>query len=106
MYSHRLHSKKVCLSALLFLVLTGILSLSAQSQRVINDADRVTLHGNTHPLARAEFDRGFAAATLPMNHIIMLLSCRPAAMAVLAQLLTDLHISKAPIYHKWFTPAQ
>lgn len=106
MYSHRLHSKKVCLSALLFLVLTGILSLSAQAQRVINDADRVTLHGNTHPLARAEFDRGSAGATLPMNHMIMLLSVRPAAQAELDQLLADQQDPKSPNYHKWLTPAE
>src|SRR5438270_361604 len=65
MHSHTLPRTKLCLSALLLLVLTGILSLNAQAQRAINDADRVTLHGNTHALARAEFDRGSAPASMP-----------------------------------------
>jgi subtilase family serine protease len=106
MHSHRLHCTKVCLTALLFLVLTGILSLSAHAQRAINDADRVTLHGNTHPLARAEFDRGSADASLPMDHMILLLSVRPAAQAELAQLLAGQQDPKSPNYHKWLTPAE
>lgn len=106
MYSHSLPRTKVCLSALLLLVLTGILSLSAQAQRVINDADRVTLHGNTHPLARAEFDRGSANANLPMNHMIMLLSVRPSAQAELDQLLADQQNPDSPNFHKWLTPAE
>src|SRR5438270_9846506 len=79
MHSHTLPRTKLCLSALLLLVLTGILSLNAQAQRAINDADRVTLHGNTHALARAEFDRGSAPASMPMKSMIMLLSVRPDA---------------------------
>src|SRR5579859_1377045 len=105
MYSHRLRHTRCHLSVLLLLVLTGMLSLSAQAQRAINDADRVTLHGNTHPLARAEFDRGSADATMPMNNMIMLLSVRPDAQAQLSQLLADQQNPKSPDYHKWLKPA-
>jgi hypothetical protein len=35
------------------------------------------LPGNVHPLARAEFDRGAVADSLPMEHIIMLLERTP-----------------------------
>ncbi|MGC2696060.1 MAG: protease pro-enzyme activation domain-containing protein [Candidatus Angelobacter sp.] len=80
--------------------------MSAQAQRVINDADRVTLHGNTHPLARAEFDRGSADAAMPMNHMIMLLSVRPTAQAELTQLLADQQNPQSPNFHKWLTPAE
>lgn len=103
MHSHVLRTKP---SLSLLLVLTGILSLSAHAQRVINDADRVTLHGNTHPLARAEFDRGSAGAAVPMNHMIMLLSVRPEAQAQLDQLLKDQQNPSSPDYHKWLTPAE
>jgi hypothetical protein len=91
---------------LLLLVLTGMLSLSAQAQRAINDADRVTLHGNTHPLARAEFDRGSANAAMPMNRMVLLLSVRPDAQAGLQQLLADQQDPKSPDYHKWLTPSE
>jgi uncharacterized membrane protein len=91
---------------LLLLVLTGMLSLSAQAQRTINDADRVILHGNTHPLARAEFDRGSANASMPMNRMVLLLSVRPDAQAALQQLLADQQDPKSPGYHQWLTPAE
>jgi uncharacterized membrane protein len=83
-----------------------MLSLSAQAQRTINDADRVTLHGNTHPLARAEFDRGSANASMPMNRMVLLLSVRPYAQAALQQLLADQQDPKSPGYHQWLTPAE
>src|ERR1051326_340850 len=89
MHSQTFHRIHVCLSTVLLLVLAGMLSLNAQAQRAINDADRVTLHGNTHPLARAEFDRGSANAAMPMNRMVLLLSVRPDAQAALQQLLAD-----------------
>ncbi len=106
MHSHTLPCKKSCLSALLLLVLTGMLSLSALAQRSINDADRVTLHGNVHPLARAEFDRGSAPASMPMNNMIMLLSVRPDAKPQLDQLLAEQQDPKSPNYHQWLTPTE
>src|SRR5947209_13885995 len=106
MHSHTLPRTKLCLSALLLLVLTGILSLSAQAQRAINDADRVTLHGNTHPLARAEFDRGSANAAMPMNRMVLLLSVRPDAQSALQQLLASQQDPKSPDYHRWLTPSE
>ena len=106
MHSRTLPLQKLCLSALMLLALTGILSLNAQAQRAINDADRVTLHGNTHALARAEFDRGSAPASMPMKNMIMLLSVRPDAQAQLDQLLAEQQDPKSPNYHKWLTPAE
>ncbi|HET8888291.1 MAG TPA: protease pro-enzyme activation domain-containing protein [Candidatus Angelobacter sp.] len=106
MYSHRLRNTRCYLNVLLLLMLTGMLSLSAQAQRAINDADRVTLHGNTHPLARAEFDRGSANAAMPMNRMVLVLSVRPDAQAALQQLLADQQDPKSPDYHQWLTPTE
>src|ERR1051326_7815716 len=106
MHSRTLSLHKVCLSALLLLAMTGILSLEARAQRAINDADRVTLHGDTHALARAEFDRGAAPAGMPMNNMIMLLSVRAGAQAQLDQLLADQQNPASPNFHKWLTPAE
>ncbi|HSM85988.1 MAG TPA: protease pro-enzyme activation domain-containing protein, partial [Candidatus Limnocylindrales bacterium] len=105
MHSHTLRCTRFYLSVLL-LTLFGMLALSAQAQRAINDADRVTLHGNTHPLARAEFDRGSADAAMPMRNMILLLSVRPDAQGQLSQLLADQQDPKSPNYHKWLTPAE
>lgn len=106
MHSHTFHRTHSCLSAMLLLLLSSFFSLSAQAQRIINDADRVTLHGNTHPLARAEFDRGSASATMPMNNMVLLLSVRPDAQPQLQQLLAEQQDPHSPQYHKWLTPAE
>src|SRR6185312_6715673 len=106
MHSQTFHRIHVCLSTLLLLLITGMLSLNAQAQRAINDADRVTLHGNTHPLARAEFDRGPASATTAMNDMVLQLSVRPDAQAELQQLLAEQQDPKSPNYHKWLTPTE
>ena len=106
MHRHTLRFTKLCLAALLLLLTIAALSSGALAQRSINDADRVTLHGNTHPLARAEFDRGSADAAMPMSNMILLLSVRPDAQAQLSQLLAEQQDPKSPNYHKWLTPAE
>jgi subtilase family serine protease len=83
-----------------------MLSSNALAQRSINEADRVILHGNTHPLARAEFDRGSANAAMPMNRMVLLLSVRPDVQAELQLLLADQQNPKSPSYHKWLTPQE
>ena len=106
MYSQTHHRIQVRLSALLLLLLSGMLSLSAHAQRAINDADRVTLTGNTNPQARPEFDRGSAPASMQMKSMVLLLSVRPEAQAQLQQLLIEQQNPKSPNYHKWLTPAE
>jgi pro-kumamolisin-like protein len=106
MYSHTHRGIKLCLTALLLTLTLGIFSSGALAQRSINDADRVTLRGNTHPLARAEFDRGSAPAALPMNNMILLLSVRPDAKTQLDQLLAEQQDPKSPNFRKWLTPAE
>ena len=106
MHSQTFRRIHMCLSTALLLLVTGMLSQNAQAQRAINDADRVTLQGNTHPLARAEFDRGSANATMAMNHMVLLLSVRPDAQAQLQQLLADQQDPKSPNFHKWLAPAE
>ena len=106
MHSHTLRCTKLCFIALLFLAITAVLPTGAQAQRSINDADRVTLHGNVHPEARAEFDRGSAPANMPMKNMILLLSVRPDAQAQLNQLLAEQQDPSSPNYHKWLTPTE
>ncbi|HKW76663.1 MAG TPA: protease pro-enzyme activation domain-containing protein [Terriglobales bacterium] len=106
MHSHTLCRSRRSLCVFTVLALTGLLSLSAQAQRSINDADRVTLHGNTHPMARAEFDRGSAPAGMRMNNMILLLSVRPDAQLALQQLLSDQQDPSSASYHQWLTPAE
>jgi subtilase family serine protease len=106
MQSHSSGRTRLLVRTLLLMVVSGMLSSAALAQRTINEADRVTLHGNTHPLARAEFDRGSANAAMPLNRMVLLLSVRPDAKAQLQQLLADQQDPKSPSYHQWLTPQE
>ncbi|MFI5071677.1 MAG: hypothetical protein ACHP8A_12375, partial [Terriglobales bacterium] len=64
------------LLSLVFL-LSG-LSLAQSSPRVlitkpVDESQLTVLKGNTHPLARAEFDQGAAPMDLPMNRMLLVL---------------------------------
>jgi Pro-kumamolisin, activation domain len=106
MHTHSRGRTRLLLRTLLLIIVGGMLSPAALAQRSINEADRVTLHGNTHPLARAEFDRGSASAAMPMNRMVLLLSVRPDAQAKLQQLLADQQDLKSPSYHQWLAPQE
>lgn len=71
------------------------------------DETRLTvLKGNTHRLARPEFDQGTAPATLPMQRMLLVLKRSPQQEAALRKLLDDQQDKASPNYHKWLTPAQ
>ena len=101
MQSHSSGRTRLLLRTLLLMVISGMLSSTALAQRTINETDRVVLHGNVHPQARAEFDRGSANAAMAMNRMVLLLSVRPDAQAELQQLLADQQNPKSPSYHTW-----
>jgi pseudomonalisin len=90
----------------LALVAFTLLTISAQAQRVINDADRMKLQGNTHSQARAEFDRGPADISTPMKNMVLSLSVRPGAQADLQNLLAQQQDPNSPNFHKFLTPEQ
>jgi hypothetical protein len=53
----------------------------------IDETARTRLAGNTHPLARAEFDQGAAPATLPMERMLLVLKRSPGQETALQALL-------------------
>ena len=74
--------------------------------RAINEKQVVTLKGNVHPLARAEFDQGVVADSQPMNRILLLLQRSPEQEASLQQLLENQQSKSNPNFHQWLTPEQ
>ena len=72
----------------------------------VDDAQRVTLKGNVHPLARAEFDRGAAPADLAMDRMLLVLRRSPEQDTILRKLLDDQQDKRSPNYRKWLTPEQ
>jgi hypothetical protein len=70
----------------------------------IDESQLIVLKGNTHPLARPEFDLGTAPATLPMSRMLLVLKRSDTQESALRQLLDDQQDKSSPSYHKWLTP--
>jgi hypothetical protein len=84
-------------------------SLSARRPLVTEPLDEsklAVLKGNTHPLARREFDLGTAPATLPMQRMLLVLKRSPGQESALRKLLDDQQDKASPSYHKWVTPEE
>lgn len=101
-------SKPCLLLSLLFLSTAN--SALAQTAALIvgpvDNAQRITLTGNTHPLARAEFDRGAVDNSLPMTRILLLLKRGDNQEAALQTFMEQQQDKSSPNYHVWLTPAQ
>ena len=71
------------------------------------DESRLTvLKGNTHPLARREFDLGTAPASLPMERMLLVLKRSDVQETAIRKLLDDQQDKNSPQYHRWLTPEQ
>jgi uncharacterized protein (TIGR03437 family) len=66
----------------------------------------VPLTGNTHPLARAEYQQEAAPPDLPMERMLLLLRRGPEQEAALLRLLDDQQDPGSVHYHQWLTPEQ
>src|SRR6202020_1889174 len=72
----------------------------------VDDEQRVTLRGNTHPLASKRFDFGAVTADFPMEHMLLTLLPESAQEETLKQLLEEQQDITSPYYHQWLTPEQ
>jgi hypothetical protein len=81
-------------------------SVPARVTQPVDLQKLVTLQGNTHPLARPEFDQGAAPDSLPMERILLVLQRSAEQDAALQKLLEEQQIKSSPNYHMWLTPEQ
>src|SRR5260370_2591067 len=100
--------RSVCLS-----VLFSFLAVLGTAQQVppqplitqpVIESQLTTLRGNTHPLARPQFDIGAAPPDLPMQRMLLVLKRSAQQDAALLKLLDDQQDNASPTYHKWRTP--
>src|SRR5437867_8651433 len=91
----------------LFVILFSAFSVLATAQQLapqplitqpINEAQVSTLKGNTHPLARPQFDIGAAPPNLPMNRMLLVLKRSPQQDFTLHTLLDDQQDKASPNY--------
>src|SRR5580658_3641735 len=106
--------RSVIVAAIIFCALSGAQQSGAQQSSLVppsplitqpvNEAQITVLRGNTHPLARPEFDLGTAPATLLMQRMLLVLKRSPEQESALEKLLDDQQDKSSPNYHKWLTP--
>jgi subtilase family serine protease len=88
--------------------LTSVAQVAPASQVVqaVDEHALVALTGNVHPLARAEFDRGAVADSLPLEHLLLQLKRSPKQERALQQQIDALSDPHSPSYHQWLTAQQ
>lgn len=100
---------RLLLPALLSFCLPTLAQSTQPASRIVaplDEANRVTLQGNVHPMAQARFDRGPASPSTPTGRIALVLQRSAAQQQALTQYLADVQNPGSPNYHKWLTPAQ
>jgi len=70
----------------------------------LNESQLVTLKGNTHPMARPQFDLGAAPPSLPLERMLLVLKRSPEQETALATLLDQQQDKSSPNFHRWLTP--
>ncbi len=105
---------KVALGCVLALGISGQNSAKAQASEQaaetpsrivesIDDAKLVRLIGNTHPLARPEYDVGRVDPDLPMDRMLLVLQRSPEQDAALDRFMAEQYNPESGNFHHWLT---
>jgi trimeric autotransporter adhesin len=78
----------------------------ARITQAVRESDRVTLKGNTHPLASVKNDVGAAPDSLPMERMLLVLKRSADQEASLKTLMESQQSKSSPNFHQWLTPDQ
>ncbi len=70
----------------------------------IDETNRNTLRGNTHPLARPQYDQGAVADGQPIRRMLLLLQRSSDQETALRSLLDAQQSKSSPAYRQWLTP--
>jgi subtilase family serine protease len=102
-----------CLCAVVLLTLPGFAETSPYSKcssqalpRIINRVDDnalISLQGNLHPLAQAQYDQGKVEDSLPLEHIILMLQRSPEQETALETRIDQMHNRRSAYYHQWLS---
>jgi len=72
----------------------------------LSDTNRVTMYGNVHPLARAQYDQGRVPGSMPMRRVTLVFNRTAAQQSELETLLKQQQDRSSSNYHKWLTPQE
>jgi subtilase family serine protease len=82
---------------------SGSASAAPRIVEAIDETNLVTLPGNTHPLARPEFDQGVVTDRFLLDHLQLQLRRSSEQEQTLDRLITEMHDPNSPNYHQWMT---
>ena len=91
----------ICLS---FLPISVAQTPASRIVAPVDEANLVTLTGNTHPLARATYDQGALPESTALNRMQLVLARSPEQEAALKQLLDQQQDRGSSSFHQWLTP--
>jgi Pro-kumamolisin, activation domain/Bacterial Ig-like domain (group 3) len=77
-----------------------------QVVQVVDNARRVTLVGNVHPLALVANDRGTVAESMPMSRMLLLLKRSDEQESALQAYMEQQQSKSSPNYHGWLSPQE
>lgn len=66
----------------------------------------MTLTGNVHPLARAEFDQGVVDSEMRLDKMVLALKSPAQQQATLDKLVAAQQDPASPLFHQWLTPEE
>ena len=98
--------------SILFLVLPTLAVGQQQSyvrplvNEPVDESQRIVLKGNTHALARPQFEIGSAPPDLPMERMLLVLKRSTEQETALSKLLDDQQDKSSRDYHRWLSPEQ
>ena len=72
----------------------------------IDDNQLITLQGQTHPLARVEYDRGRVDPDVIMGDLVLVLKRSPKRQAAFDKFVASQYDANSPNYHHWLTPEE
>ena len=81
-------------------------NLQRRITQPIDEKNLTVLHGNTHPMAQARFDRGEAPGDLAMDRMLLVLKHSDAQETTLKNLLMGQQVQDSPNFHQWLTPEE
>ena len=73
---------------------------------VVKNEARMTISGTTSPLVKASADTGRVPGGQNLGRMLLLLSPTQEQEQAAADLVSSLHDSSSPSFHKWLTPAE
>jgi len=97
------------LNALTLLCVCASLMAQTPKARIltpIDDAERVTLGGNVHPMVAAAKSLQAVDESTPMEHMVLLLKGDATQEAQLAQMIARQNDPKSPLFHHYLTPEE